>query len=230
MKRVELTLPLALLEDLGVLSERFFDHNESVEVLQTFSVRPDVAALFVRVRRAGPFKDSTTIRREARSIARRYRLARFEVLSADRGRGEYLAWIEWRVPPVLRTGIADLAGVVPLAIAKAGPGEGRAVLLASETALPRLRDVLRAMGAPYRVRSVRSAPAGAWQPLAGLTARQRDVLALAFRLGYYESPARVSLDRIAGRVGISRAGVSKHLRAAERKVLAAVIGEVGRGG
>jgi len=226
MKRVELTVPLPLLEDLGVLSGRFFRHNASVEVLQSFSVRPQVAALFVRVRRAGPFKDPEVVGREARAIARRYRLERFEVLSADPGRGEYVAWIEWRMPSFLREGAAgDLAaGVVPVEIAKAGEREARAVLLASEAALPRLKQVLDDLGAPYRVKAVRAAPAATWQPLADLTARQRDLLALAYRLGYYESPAKVSLDRVASLVGISKAALSKHLRTAERKVLAAAIG------
>src|SRR5437867_13183817 len=104
MKRVELTIPLALLGDLGILNERFFRHNESVEVLQTFSVRPEVAALFVRVRRRGPFKNPEAVRREARTIAKRYRLERFEVLSADPKGGEYVAWIEWRGPPPPRRG------------------------------------------------------------------------------------------------------------------------------
>ncbi|HLE46469.1 MAG TPA: helix-turn-helix domain-containing protein, partial [Thermoplasmata archaeon] len=213
-------------EDLGVLSGRFFRHNASVEVLQSFSVRPQVAALFVRVRRAGPFKDPEVVGREARAIARRYRLERFEVLSADPGRGEYVAWIEWRMPSFLREGAAgDLAaGVVPVEIAKAGEREARAVLLASEAALPRLKQVLDDLGAPYRVKAVRAAPAATWQPLADLTARQRDLLALAYRLGYYESPAKVSLDRVASLVGISKAALSKHLRTAERKVLAAAIG------
>src|SRR5437867_1442391 len=105
MRRVELTVPFALLEDLGILSARFFRHNESVEVLQSLSVRPPVVALFVRVRRRGPFKDPETVRREARGIARRYRLERFEVLSSDPRRGEYVAWIEWRVPTPLRQGV-----------------------------------------------------------------------------------------------------------------------------
>jgi len=225
MKRVELTVPLPLLEDLGVLSGRFFRHNASVEVLQSFSVRPQVAALFVRVRRAGPFKDPEVVGREARAIARRYRLERFEVLSADPGRGEYVAWIEWRMPAALRTAMSEgLTGVVPLEVARAGEGEARVALLASETALPRLREALDRVGAPYQVRAVRSAPTATWQPLANLTARQRDLLALAYRLGYYESPAKVSLGRIAGLVGISKAALSKHLRAAERKILEAAMG------
>src|SRR3990172_11725779 len=130
MKRVELTVPLPLLEDLGVLSGRFFRHNASVEVLQSFSVRPQVAALFVRVRRAGPFKDPEAVRREARAIARRYRLERFEVLSADPGRGEYVPWIEWRMPAALRAAMSEgLTGVGPLAGARAGGGGGPGALL-----------------------------------------------------------------------------------------------------
>src|SRR5437867_821363 len=229
MKRVELTIPLALLGDLGILNERFFRHNESVEVLQTFSVRPEVAALFVRVRRRGPFKNPEAVRREARKITKRCRLERFEVLSADPKGGEYVAWIEWRVPGALRGDLEVIpAGVVPVEISRAGPREARAVFLASEAALPTVRELLVRLGAPFRVRTVRSAPAATWQPLAGLTARQRDMLALAHRLGYYDTPAKVSLDRVAGLVGISKAALSKHLRVAERKVLGEALGRTAR--
>ncbi len=225
MKRVELTVPLALLEDLGILSGRFFRHNESVEVLQTFGVRPSVAALFVRVLRRGPFKAPEAVSREARQIAKRYRLERFEILSSDPQLGEYVAWIEYRIPAILReVASGDLAaGVVPVELARVGPKEVRAVLLASETALPRLKDVLDGFGAEYKVRAVRSAPAATWQPLADLTTRQRELLQLAYRLGYFDTPAKVALERIAGLVGITRAALSKHLRIAERKLLYTVL-------
>ena len=225
MKRLELTVPLSLLDDLGILGGRFFRHNEAVEVLQSLSIRPEVAALIVRVRRRGPFKDEATVRREARTLARRYRLERFEVLSSDRERGEYVAWIEWTLPAFLREQLAGgWRGVAPLEVAMAGDAEARIVLLVSEAMLPRLRTFFDGLGAPYRVRAVRGA-VEPWQPLADLTARQRELLALAYRLGYYDSPAKVSLDRIAGLVGITKAGLSKHLRAAERKVLGVAVGK-----
>ncbi len=191
-------MPIALLEELGILRGRFFRHNAAVEVLQSFSVRPGVAALIVRVRRRGPFKDPATIRRDARTIARRYRLRRFEVLSADSERGEYLAWIEW-TPPAWFPGVpgGEWGGVVPLELSQSGAGEARAVLLASDAILPRLRTFLDRVGATYRLRSARRTAGEAWQPLARLTARQRSLLELAYRLGYYESPATVSLGQIA---------------------------------
>lgn len=229
MKRLELTVPLRLLEDLGILSGRFFRHNDRLEILQSFLVRPKVAAMFVRVRRRGAFKDLPAVARDAHEIARRYRLKRFEVVSADPKQGEYVAWIEWRVPPTLMERLkSGLAEVVPLEISRAGPKEVQVSLLASDGALPRVRGLLTELGTPYRVKSVRAGSAS-FQPLAGLTARQRDLLGMAYRLGYYESPARVSLARMAAIVGTSKAAVSKHLRAAERKIMAAIIGDA-RGG
>jgi len=98
------------------------------------------------------------------------------------------------------------------------------VLLASEKVLPALSRLLDDVEAPYRVRAMKSASLEAWQPLASLTQRQRDLLELAYHLGYYASPAKASLRQIAGLVGITRAAVSKHLRAAERKIFAAALG------
>ena len=225
MKRLELTLPTSLLDDLEILNERFFRHNESVQVLQSFSVRPRVNALIVRVRRRGSFKDEATIRREGRAIARRYRVARFELLSTDGVRGEYVAWIEWRMPERLRSLLGEeWSGVVPIEVSQVGPKEARVVFLASEKLLPVLRRFLDDVEAPYRVRAMRTATPDAWQPLSSLTRRQRDLLELAYHLGYYATPAKATLQHIASLVGISRAAVSKHLRAAERKLLAATLG------
>src|SRR5256712_975061 len=98
MKRLELTVPRSPLDDLEILSDRFFRHNRSVQVLQSFSLRPQTNALIVRVHRKGPFKDEATVRRERRAIARRYRVARVELPSTDPTRGEHVAWIESRLP------------------------------------------------------------------------------------------------------------------------------------
>ncbi len=225
MKRLELTVPIALLDDLGILSARFFRNNRSVEVLQSFSVRPDLTALVVRVHRRGPFKDAATVRREAMSIARRYRVDRFDVLAMDEVRGQYIAWIEWDLPALLRGKLGEeWGGVVPLEVTHTSDMEARVVLLTTEDVLPRLRAFLDDVAAPYRVRSIRTAAAARWDPLAPLTRKQRDILELAFRMGYYASPARAGLAEIGSKVGISRAAVSKHLRAAERKVLTAALG------
>lgn len=220
-------MPIRLLEDLRILSAWFFRSNESLEILQSFAVRPNVLALVVRVRRGGPFKGLETIRLEARALVRRYRLTRFEVLSANRDRGEYVAWIEWKLPKsvqAVQAALSEEGGIVPLRVAREEPKKARVSLLVSDGVLPRIRRLLDEFGGRDWLRAVRSAPAERWDPWTTLTARQRELLTLAFRLGYYETPAAVSLERIGRLVGISRAALSKNLRRAERKILGTVVG------
>src|SRR5437879_12819880 len=157
MKRLELTVPTSLLDDLEILSDRFFRHNRSVQGLQSFSVRPQPNAWIVRVHRKGPFKDEATVRREARAIARRYRVARFELLSTDRTHGEYVAWIEWHLPERLRGLLGEeWSGAVPREVAAVGPGEARVVLLASENVLPALSMFVDDGAALYCFRAMKS--------------------------------------------------------------------------
>ena len=56
-----------------------------------------------------------------------------------------------------------------------------------------------------------------------VTARLRDMLVLAHRLGSYDTPAKVSLDRGACLVGITKAALSRRLWAAE---LTAALGSI----
>jgi hypothetical protein len=224
VKHLDLVVPTRLLEDAGILTELFFRNNESIDILQSFAVRPHVLALVVRVRRRGPFKDLEAIRREARALVRRYRLARFELLSANRERGEYLAWIEWKIPEAVQQALGTEGGIVPLRMVREDAGNARVSLLVSDGVLRRFRGLLDRFGGRDWVRAVRRVPAGRWDPWTALTLRQRELLTLAFRLGYYETPAKVSLDRLGQLVGISRAAFSKHLRSAERKILGTVVG------
>ena len=223
-KHLDLVVPTRLLEEVGILTELFFRNNESVDILQSFAVRPQMLALVVRIRRRGPFKDLEMIRREARALVRRYRLARFELMSANRERGEYVAWIEWKIPAAVQEALGTEGGIVPLRVVREDPGSARVSLLVSEGVLRRFRSLLARFGGRDWVRAVRRVPAERWDPWTTLTPRQRELLTLAFRLGYYETPAKVSLDRLGRLVGISRAAFSKHLRSAERKILGTVVG------
>ena len=55
--------------------------------------------------------------------------------------------------------------------------------------------------------------------LAGLTEKQIEVLALASANGYFDRPAKVGLDELAKRAGLSRSTYAEHLRKAEGKLL-----------
>ena len=60
---------------------------------------------------------------------------------------------------------------------------------------------------------------GLGQTLNALTSRQRTILAVAVREGYYEVPRRTTVARVAAIVGIGRSTAEEHLRAAESMVV-----------
>ena len=220
MKRVEFRVPVEALYDLGVLSHRFFRNNERLEVLQTFQLRSDVVTHILRIRRRGPWRPIAEVERMRRELVERYDLSGFEIVSTDPKRREYVALVEHRVPPSVSRALEGLgSGLLPAEPIVVTEREASVSLYVIEPRLDRLRSLLADLGVPYRVRSVRRERGDAWEPLAALSPSQREILQLAYRLGYYESPSRVSLDRIGSIAGISKAAASKHLRAAERKLI-----------
>ncbi|MCU0860345.1 MAG: helix-turn-helix domain-containing protein [Thermoplasmata archaeon] len=59
-----------------------------------------------------------------------------------------------------------------------------------------------------------------------LTVAQERVLQMAFELGYYEIPKKITLEKLANRLEISKATLDVMLRRAQRKLVASHIGEV----
>lgn len=57
-----------------------------------------------------------------------------------------------------------------------------------------------------------------------LTDRQREVLAVAVDEGYYEEPRQTTHEEIARTVGLTAGTVGEHLRKAEERILAGVVG------
>lgn len=61
-----------------------------------------------------------------------------------------------------------------------------------------------------------------------ITPKQWEALALAHDVGYYESPRRTDLSGVAAELDISKSAVSQRLRAAERRLVTAVLERVDR--
>lgn len=59
-----------------------------------------------------------------------------------------------------------------------------------------------------------------------LTVAQEKVLQMAYELGYYEIPRKITLDKLAKRLEISKATLDVMLRRAQRKLVASHIGEI----
>ncbi len=59
--------------------------------------------------------------------------------------------------------------------------------------------------------------------ISSLTPRQKEVILLAKKTGYYEIPRRVSSEDLAEKLGISKATTIEHLRKAENKILSILL-------
>ncbi|WP_290813773.1 helix-turn-helix domain-containing protein [Halovivax sp.] len=97
------------------------------------------------------------------------------------------------------------------------------------TLVGREADLAGAAGAVPDELDVELVSTGPYRPdrdglLADLTERQREVVATAVRLGYYENPREATHEDIAAELGVEPGTVGKHLRIAESKVFSRVLG------
>jgi len=219
-------LPTKAATDLGLVNERFFEHNERLEVLHAFAAGGAVTQI-VRIRRKGELPPNDRIETRRGELLGRYALRHFEVLARDEARREVTALITWRIPKDLAAIVEEFgADLVPSEPFVVGPEETVVTFFAAEERLPLVYGLLDDLRIEYKVSAVRPFR-GERGPLAAVTERQRSLLELAYRLGYFDTPARTSLEKISQIAGVSRAAVSKTLRRAEARLLGSVLGETG---
>ena len=88
-----------------------------------------------------------------------------------------------------------------------------------------LREILgrvRARGLRYRILSLKDAEF-AVSLLDHLTKRQREVLRVAYDLGYYDVPRRITSEQLGRGLGLRAATVVEHLRKSEKRLLNAIL-------
>lgn len=222
MRKVTLRLPTKAATDLGLVNPQFFRHNESLEVLHSFAAGGAVTQV-VRIRRRGELPPNDRIEKRRGELLGRYALRHFEVLARDETRREVTALIAWRIPKDLAAIVEEFgADLVPAEPFVVRSEETVVSFYAAEERLPRVYGLLDDLRIEYDVSAVRPFR-GERGPLAGLTERQRTLLELAHRLGYFATPSRTSLAKLAQIAGVSRAAVSKTLRRAEARLLESVL-------
>ncbi len=210
--------------DRGLLAPRFFRHNASLEVLETFDVDAEHVTMIVRVRRKRDAPQVVALEEKKADLLSRYSLDYFQVLRTNEEGREFIALIKQRTSRALQGIIAGLSmEAFPTSPTILREDETIVSLCARDDDLAQVLDLLRPLQLPFTVRSTGryKSPATPWT--ADLTERQREILRLALESGYYEVPARISLTDLAKAVGISKAAMSKGLRRAEGRILRALI-------
>lgn len=230
MRRIALSVPTASLVRLGLFPGRFFEHNESLEVTQAFRLAGEDVTLLARIIRKGRGPTMDEVRRREAELKERYGLRHFELLEVNEEATRYTALL--RVS--LTEGMGEVFGLLGSDLLPARPfafREERTLVsfYATDSQLQTVRALMEGLGVEYEVERSRRVAGRDLRPLGSLTERQRHLLQLAHRLGYYRSPARTNLAHLAEIAGVSKAAVSKQLRAAERKMLDELFGDAGGG-
>jgi predicted DNA binding protein len=223
--RISLELPSAPLIEAGLLPGTFFRHNESIEILRVYAFQPRERMLLARITRSGPPWTREKIVRQRALLRRRYRLRDFEILDVSPDGRTYVALVRQANPGILEQLLEELgAGVTPTPPTILGRERATLSFLADEAAEARIMGLLGSLSVPFALKSRRRIRGTLPGDEGSLTARQRELLSLAWNLGYFDVPAKVGLRKIAELSGLSRNAVSQHLRRGVRNLLRTELG------
>jgi DNA-directed RNA polymerase subunit H (RpoH/RPB5) len=104
-------------------------------------------------------------------------------------------------------------------------GRFRIAFLGSQRQIRLFLGKVEGRALPFKVSSVMDASFSPDSPLGVLTEKQRNVIVSAFRLGYYDLPRKLDSDQLANQLSLVNSTVVEHIRKAERRMLAEMLGE-----
>jgi len=102
-------------------------------------------------------------------------------------------------------------------------GVGRATFLGSAGQIKRMLKSLQNVGVIYKIISLSDVKVSPSDLLDLLTGKQREVLATAFKHGYYDIPRKMRSDELAFELHMRNATFVAHRRKAERRLLTEIL-------
>jgi hypothetical protein len=88
-----------------------------------------------------------------------------------------------------------------------------------------VKAFLANIGVNYKVLSLTDAKFSLNSPISRLTEKQQEAISLAVRLGYFDTPRKVSADELAQKLGLSSSTIAVRLRMAERRLFVEMLNE-----
>jgi predicted DNA binding protein len=102
-------------------------------------------------------------------------------------------------------------------------GKVRIALLGENKQVKEFLEFMNGIGIRYRIVSLMDAKFSPSSPVSFLTGKQREALILAFTLGYFDTPRKISSEQLAKKLGIVHSTLAVHLRRAERRLLSEIL-------
>lgn len=143
----------------------------------------------------------------------------FQLLERDRG--ACIFFIKGK-PPQSSSETSTGKGMYPMLPFEVRDGKVRITLIGEND---QVKEFLENRRANYKVLSLTDAKFSPNSPISQLTEKQQEAVSLAFRLGYFDTPRKVSVDELAEKLGLASSTLAVHLRRAERRLLAEVLNE-----
>jgi len=103
-------------------------------------------------------------------------------------------------------------------------GKVRVTLLGDNDQMKEALEFLEKAG-NFKVISLMDAKFLPSSPVSRLTEKQREAIILAFNLGYFDTPRKISSEQLANKLGLANSTLAVHLRRAERRLLAEMLNE-----
>ncbi len=125
-------------------------------------------------------------------------------------------------PPQSSSETSANRGIYPMLPFEVRDGKVRVTLVGDNE---QVKEFLGRSEVNYRVVSLTDAKFSLNSPISRLTEKQQEAISLAFRLGYFDTPRRISADELAQKLGLSSSTLAVHLRRAERRLLAEMLAE-----
>jgi predicted DNA binding protein len=104
-------------------------------------------------------------------------------------------------------------------------GKVRVTLLGDNKQVKEILESAERTQMGYKIISSMEAKFSPSSPVSRLTEKQQDALALAFKLGYFDTPRKVSSEQLAQKLGLASSTLVIHLRRAERRLLSEMFNE-----
>ncbi|MEM0195780.1 MAG: helix-turn-helix domain-containing protein [Thermoplasmatales archaeon] len=151
---------------------------------------------------------------------------KLELLNENEGSYTYFISVKFRLQRQRQLKLSPFANWGYLSIPfEIMDGKLKMTFLGSTKQVEGVLESLLKFGMPYNVISLVNVRSVTGSPLDRLTDRQRGVLIMAYRLGYYTIPRKINSEQLAEKLGISKSTLVAHRRKAERLLLGEILSE-----